>query len=63
MTVELVQFRLIRMECCGHLYCSVNPRFPSYCPSCGKLVYPDIKRWVILSDNAAELHHNMEEKG
>lgn len=35
-TNELVIFRLMRMPCCGHMLCWVNPRRPNYCPECGK---------------------------
>lgn len=34
-----VQFRLLRMPCCGILICWVNPRRPMYCPECGKNVF------------------------
>lgn len=55
-TIEKVKFRLYHMPCCGHLLCWVNPRHPSYCPCCGKLVYPDVKQAVMQSDEDAELH-------
>jgi hypothetical protein len=32
---ERVIFRLMRMPCCGHMLCWVNPRRPNYCPECG----------------------------
>ena len=34
-TTERVAFRLLRMPCCQHLLCWVNPRLPTYCPECG----------------------------
>lgn len=54
-TTEKVEFRLIQMECCGHSLCWVNPRLPSYCPQCGKLVYPAVRGWVTLVDREATL--------
>jgi hypothetical protein len=49
---QLVQFRLIQMPCCGQSVCWVNPRFPNYCPECGKFVYPDVKAAVVVSEEA-----------
>lgn len=43
-TIELVELKVLRMPCCGHLLCWVNPRYPTYCPECGKLVYPEVKK-------------------
>lgn len=54
-TTERVPFRLIHTECCGTLLCWVNPRLPSYCPECGKRCYPDVRSWVVASDNDALL--------
>jgi len=59
-TTERVHFRFIQMPCCNHLYCSVNPRFPNYCPECGKHVYPAVKGGVLNSDNNAFLKHDTE---
>ena len=53
--LERVTFRLIVMECCSQVLCWVNPRFPNYCPECGKPVYPDVKMWVRKRDDDAEL--------
>lgn len=55
---ERVQFRFILMECCGHQLCWVNPRLPSYCPACGKSVYPQVRGWVSLLDPEAEIHYH-----
>jgi len=55
---QRIQFRLFFMECCGHLLCWVNPRFPSYCPQCGKSVYPQCKGWVTDRDDNAVLKIN-----
>lgn len=52
-TTEMIQFKLFQMECCGHMLCWVNPRFPSYCPQCGKGVYPQVRGWVIVSQRAS----------
>jgi hypothetical protein len=54
-THERVHFRLIEMPCCGQLLCWVNPRFPSYCPECGKFVYLNIKGCITFEDNEATL--------
>jgi len=54
-THERVPFRLILMPCCGHLLCWVNPRFPTYCPSCGANVYPEVRSAVLHKDDEAIL--------
>jgi hypothetical protein len=57
MTTEFIHFKLFTMPCCGHMLCWVNPRYPSYCPECGKHVYPDIKNpdYLLMSDENAKL--------
>lgn len=65
---ERITFRLIQMErCCNVLLCWVNPRFPNYCPECGKHCYPEVKGWVLETDNTASLRvkhfMNENEKG
>lgn len=57
---ERVHFRLITMPCCGHLFCNVNPRLPSYCPMCGSSVYPEVKSCITISDEGAILKWRME---
>jgi len=52
---ERVHFRLIQTPCCGHLVCWVNPRVPSYCPECGKYIYPEVKSCITYDDNEATL--------
>ena len=49
-TTERVHFRLLQTACCHSLLCWVNPRFPMYCPECGKFIYPEIKGCVTHSD-------------
>lgn len=50
---EAIKFRLYAMKCCGHMLCWVNPRPPTYCPSCGEHCYPDVNAWArIIVDNA-----------
>ena len=46
-TNQEVQFRLLRMPCCGTLICWVNPRRPMYCPECGTGVFHNFPkaRW------------------
>jgi hypothetical protein len=59
---EQVHFRLLHMHgCCGALLCWVNPRLPSYCPECGKQVYPQVREGVMISDDKARLQY--QEKG
>lgn len=55
MATERIHFRLLQMPCCQHLFCNVNPRLPSYCPNCGKAVYPQVKHCAIISDDNAKL--------
>jgi hypothetical protein len=55
MSVERVTFRLVRMPCCSQLLCWVNPRYPNYCPECGKYVFDQIKSCVLISDSEATL--------
>ena len=50
-TNEQVEFRYMRMDCCGHLLCWINPRLPTYCPECGTCVYPRVRGMVIRSAN------------
>jgi len=53
-TYERISFRMFALECCGHLLCWVNSRFPSFCPNCGKSIYPSVKgQAVIIDENAA----------
>lgn len=57
---ERVVFKMFSMECCGHLLCWVNPRYPTYCPCCGKNVFTHIKQWVVFSDDEAVLEHHSD---
>jgi predicted nucleic acid-binding Zn-ribbon protein len=56
-THERVWFRLIKMPCCGFLFCNVNPRLPLYCPECGNAVFLKIKNQesILISDPNATL--------
>jgi hypothetical protein len=54
-TNEQIKFRLIKTPCCWQLLCWVNPRFPNYCPECGKMIYPQVKNSVIEEDDSAWL--------
>lgn len=40
---EKVPFRLFSMPCCQHSLCWVNSRLPSFCPSCGKACYIQLR--------------------
>ena len=55
MSHERIHFRLLQTPCCGTLLCWVNPRFPSFCPECGKGIYPQIKGGVLMDDDNAWL--------
>ena len=59
---ERVHFRLIAMPCCGHLFCNVNHRWPSFCPQCGKMVYPQVQGGVRISDPDATLTYDMSKQ-
>jgi hypothetical protein len=54
-TYERVHFRLLVMPCCAHQLCWVNPRFPTYCPECGKRAYPEVRSAVTFDDPNATL--------
>lgn len=56
---ERVEFRLFNLSCCGHLLCWVNPRLPTYCPMCGKMIYPNCRGDIVFKDAEAQLtlHH------
>lgn len=60
---QRVPFKLIEMPCCHHLFCSVNHRWPSYCPNCGAYVYPTIKGCTLTTDDNATLKYNSDKKG
>lgn len=59
-TTERVHFRLIQTPCCGQLLCWVNPRFPSFCPECGKGIYPEVKSAVVQTDENGILKLNLK---
>ena len=54
-TNERVYFRYIEMPCCKQQLCWVNPRFPNYCPECGKFVAATVMEGVVGSDENATL--------
>lgn len=58
---ERIHFRLFMLDCCGHMLCWVNPRFPNYCPECGTYVYPGVKGQVTMSDDNAHIKFKSEE--
>lgn len=62
MSTERVIFRLIEMPCCGHLFCNVNHRWPSYCPNCGKYVFSTVRGCALISDPDATLKYNENAK-
>lgn len=53
--LERVFFRLIKMPCCKHLLCWVNPRLPNYCPECGTEIIGKVNMGVMHSDYEAVL--------
>lgn len=58
--LQRVEFRLIQMPCCLTLLCWVNPRFPMYCPECGKFIYSEVKGGVLEKDINATLKTNIK---
>lgn len=52
---ERVRFRVIQCPPCGHIFCWVNPRDPSYCPECGSQIYLVVKASVLHADDDAVL--------
>lgn len=42
-TNEKVDFRLFNTPCCGHMLCWLNPRLPTYCPECGKMILMELR--------------------
>lgn len=58
MTTEKVPFRLIQMPCCGHLFCNVNHRLPSFCPCCGTFVFDRVRGGVLVLDENATLTYD-----
>ena len=58
MAREEVHVRLTQMPCCGHLLVTVTERFPTFCPECGKLVYPGVKSCVMAHDPKAVLRYD-----
>lgn len=58
---ERVKFKFMRLPCCGHGYCSVNPRLPNYCPECGEPVYAKLMsdpQCILITDDDAVLEIN-----
>ncbi len=57
MTNEMVHFRLIICPECSHNLCWVNPRLPTFCPECGKLIYAELRlnpdKHVLINDEKA----------
>lgn len=56
-STERVHFRLIKMPCCGFLYCNVNPRLLSYCIECGTSVISGLREHILISDDSATLKY------
>lgn len=42
-TNEKVPFRLIACPLCNHQVCWINPRLPTYCPECGKMILTQLR--------------------
>ena len=54
---ERVDFRMILMPCCQHMFCNVNSRWPSYCPNCGQFVFDKVKSCAVIHDSNATLKY------
>ena len=52
---ERVPFRLIRMPCCGFMFCNVNNRMPNYCIECGKFVFHTVREGILMHDQDTKL--------
>lgn len=52
---ERVPFRLYSCPECRFLMCWVNPRKPTYCPECGKMIFHTLKERVMMADDEAVL--------
>lgn len=57
-TTERIHFRLMVCQECSFVMCWVNPRFPNYCPECGKFIYSTIRGGVVLTDENATLKYD-----
>lgn len=61
--IEFVIFRYIVCPECDFNMCWVNPRLPTYCPECGKVIYAKLKmnpERIMVVDEQAELHVKYE---
>jgi len=58
MANERVHFRFIVCTECQHQICWVNPRLPSFCPECGRHIYPAVRSSVLISDMNATLKYD-----
>lgn len=58
MVTERVVFQYLIMPCCQVNLCWVNPRYPTYCPECGKHCYPQVKQGVMIRDKDATLTYD-----
>lgn len=52
---ERVRFRMLRCPSCGHQFCWVNPRLPTYCPECGDMIFARLGDAVLYTDEDAVL--------
>jgi hypothetical protein len=52
---ERIPFRMFQMPCCGLFLCWVMPRYPAYCPRCGKPALAELRSGEhtrVVDDNA-----------
>lgn len=63
--VEIINFRLFRMPCCGQMLCWVNPRLPTHCPECGKSVLTELRSnpdCTMMHDTEAQLKSGFQQR-
>jgi len=57
---QFVPFRLIQCPDCATMLCWVNPRFPNYCPECGKYIFDKVKFCILQADRNASLTYDVD---
>jgi len=66
---EGIQFRLLVTPCCQHQLCWVNPRLPTFCPECGRLILAKLREQkdaIRIDDTDAKIVYHADffpEKG
>jgi hypothetical protein len=55
---EKIPFRLFHMPCCKEMVCWIMPRYPTFCPRCGKHILLELKsgEYTRIIDDEAVLN-------